>query len=256
MKLTARELKLFRLALDKGASPQEAAAAAKAFVESMRARGASSYEAVPESGSRPRPEPPPQPSSPPPPPPQPEPPPKYEPKPPPPREETPPWWTRAKDQPPPPPRPKAEPKWEPWREDWTPPEEEPDRNPLLALLCFIGLLLSLLALGYYTNQAAAEKQKPFTEALERMATPSPSPSSSPAYYIGGSYLVYIPDQKNQKPGVGTIRGIVKHIFQLPDDPKPWDLYYCQATGDYWVSFPNGAKLKWVEHPTLVQFAHP
>jgi|SRR5208283_658591 len=70
MKITRREKELLRRALDKGTTDAEAATAAKALIESLRKRGVSSYEAVPDdresSAAGPQSPPEPQPAQPPP----------------------------------------------------------------------------------------------------------------------------------------------------------------------------------------------
>jgi hypothetical protein len=238
--ITERENLLLRRALDPATTENEAAKAMEAFVNSLRKRGLNGYDFVPPDPPRGRAaqEPPPEPpkSEPPPP--------KYEPKPPPPREETPPWWTRAKEKPPEPPPP---PRDDSWAEYWKRNQQstrERDRFArkewLSACGCIVVMaLIALGDLGHQVNKGTSSHQavKPV------LATPSPTAT---IFYIGDSYRIHF---KNDWSKVGTIRGIADHIYELPDNPRPWDLYFCKATRDYWVSYlSSDGKQKWLEQP--------
>jgi hypothetical protein len=251
--ITERENILLRRALDPATTENEAAKAMEAFVNSLRKRGLNGYDFVPPDPPRGRAaqEPPPEPpkSEPPPP--------KYEPKPPPPREETPPWWTRAKEQPPePPPAPApAQPAPEPRQSGWM-----AFGQVLWIAICLIGtkgcqdhwwdgLWQSTPPLPVVATCTPAPTPRPSATpspaATIAIATPTPSPAAA-IFYIGNSYRIHF---KNDWYRVGTIRGVTDHIYELPDNPRPWDLYFCKATRDYWVSYlSSDGKQKWLEQP--------
>jgi hypothetical protein len=228
MKLTQKENLLLRRALDKATTPAEAQTAARAFVESLRARGVNGYDFVPADRSGPAPKsndsyagraqsPPP----------------------------------TKHPEPPPPPVDPAPPQWT------TPPQQRQQSSGTGCLSRIIGLMV-LVAIGSLWNQCqqlahtahtptpAEQRARTFinniiehgSEYAKAHDTPTPTPH---ALEIGDQVQVKLSEGRTER---GTIRGIVQNFSELnalPGERRLFgDVYYVtDAVDHYQFSIGDG-----------------